>query len=303
LKSAEPIYVEITIEGSLDEIWRLTQTPDLHARWDLRFTEIDYLARASPNDPQEFIYATRIGAGLKIEGRGQTIATRTTESSERTSSLKFWSDDWKSLISEGSGYWKYIPQPRAVRFLTLYSYRVRFGAVGEVVDRFIFRPLMGWATAWSFDRLRLWVESGIPPEAALRSAAAYSIARCSVAFVWLWHGLVPKLLFHHPDEATMLTDAGVAAAMAQLGVTLAGIMEIGLALWSLVAWRSLLPMILTIALMLAALLGVAFFSPRMFAMPFNPATLNLLVISLAAVACITSRFTPSSTRCARKRPS
>lgn len=28
----------------------------------------------------------------------------------------------------------------------------------------MFHPLIGWATAWSFDRLRLWIERGIPPE-------------------------------------------------------------------------------------------------------------------------------------------
>jgi hypothetical protein len=27
----------------MDEVWRLTQTPDLHQRWDLRFTSIAYL--------------------------------------------------------------------------------------------------------------------------------------------------------------------------------------------------------------------------------------------------------------------
>ncbi|MDB6041011.1 MAG: hypothetical protein JWM99_4852, partial [Verrucomicrobiales bacterium] len=270
MTSAKPIYVEITIEGSLDEIWHLTQTPELHARWDLRFTEIRYLARVDFNVPQRFLYATRIGLGLKIEGQGETIDTRTSETGERASSLKFWSDDCKSLICKGSGYWKYIPVSSSVRFLTLYDYRVRFGVLGELGDRFVFRPVMGWATAWSFDRLRLWVESGIPPEAALRSAAAYFLSRISVAFVWFWHGLVPKLLFHHPDEGIMLTDAGASDIAARYGVSIAGMVEIALALWVLLAWRSLLPMFVTILLMLAAFVGVALFSPRMIAMPFNP---------------------------------
>ena len=303
MKSAKPIYVEITIEGSIDEIWRLTQTPELHARWDLRFTEIRYLPRTSLDEPQQFLYTTRIGAGFKIEGHGETIGVRTSDLGERASSLKFWSDDGKSLITEGSGYWKYIPVSGGVRFLTLYDYRVRFGVLGEWGDRIVFRPMMGWATAWSFDRLRLWVESGIPAEAALRSAAAYFFSRISVAFVWLWHGLVPKLLFRHPDEAIMLTDAGASAITARLGVSIAGMLEIALAFWVLLAWRSLLPMVVTILLMLAALIGVALFSPRMMVMPFNPVTLNLLVISLAAVACALRRFAPSASRCQRKRAS
>jgi len=34
------IYVEILICADADEIWRRTQIPDLHERWDLRFTAI-----------------------------------------------------------------------------------------------------------------------------------------------------------------------------------------------------------------------------------------------------------------------
>ena len=42
---ADKIYVEIDIHGSLDRLWQLTQTPELHQRWDLRFTQISYLPR------------------------------------------------------------------------------------------------------------------------------------------------------------------------------------------------------------------------------------------------------------------
>lgn len=37
------IYVETLIRTNMDTLWRCTQTPGLHARWDLRITEIDYL--------------------------------------------------------------------------------------------------------------------------------------------------------------------------------------------------------------------------------------------------------------------
>ena len=32
----------------------------------------------------------------------------------------------------------------------------------------LFRPLLGWATAWSFDRLRLWLEDRLDPRLAVR---------------------------------------------------------------------------------------------------------------------------------------
>jgi hypothetical protein len=163
-----PIYVEVLIRAPIDEVWAKTQEPARHQRWDLRFSRIEYEPRPSEQQPQRFVYSTRIGFGLVISGEGETVGETDASDGSRTSALRFWSDDSRSLILEGSGYWKYIDDPNGVRFITGYDYRTRFGPPGRVFDRFIFRPLLGWATAWSFDRLRLWLEQGIEPEAARR---------------------------------------------------------------------------------------------------------------------------------------
>jgi len=141
------IYVEILIHQPLERIWQLTQDPSLHQRWDLRFTRIEYLPRASSTEPQEFLYETRIGFGLAIKGTGESIGERILEAGDATSSLKFASDDPKSLIREGSGYWRYVPTESGLRFFTWYDYQVRFGVLGRFLDRLAFRPLIGWATA------------------------------------------------------------------------------------------------------------------------------------------------------------
>lgn len=148
---AAPIYVEILIRGGMETLWERTQKPDLHRRWDLRFTAIEYLPRPDPKQPQRFLYATRIGFGLRIEGCGESLGENLGPRG-RTSSLRFWSDDRKSLIKEGSGYWKYVPTHDGIRFLTGYTYNTRFGLAGRALD-LVFRPLIGWATAWGFDRL------------------------------------------------------------------------------------------------------------------------------------------------------
>lgn len=157
------IYVEILVRAPMESLWAHTQTPELHERWDLRFSRITYLPRKSELEPQRFRYSTRIGFGLSIAGEGESTGERDLENGARSSALKFSSADPRSIIREGSGYWKYIPTPDGIRFLTWYDYRTRFGAVGAHVDRVIFRPLIGWATAWSFERLRLWLEEGIHP--------------------------------------------------------------------------------------------------------------------------------------------
>jgi hypothetical protein len=164
---ARPIYVEITIRAPLDEVWRVTQEPAQHGRWDLRFTRIDYLPRAE-GEPQRFLYATRIGLGLEIRGEGESVGEKDARDGSRTSALTFGSDDPRSLIHRGSGYWRYVPVGEGTRFITRYDYETRFGAAGRVFDAAVFRPLLGWATAWSFDRLRLWLEDGVTPEDARR---------------------------------------------------------------------------------------------------------------------------------------
>src|SRR4051812_28963604 len=199
------IYVEIVIRGAMDDLWHKTQDPQLHERWDLRFSHIEYLPRAS-GEPQRFRYATRIGAGLRIEGAGESTGERDDELGQRTSALKFWSAGRKSLIETGSGYWKYILADNGIVFLTWYDYRRRFGTIGRLVDAICFRPLLGWATAWSFDRLRLWIEDGIVPEVSGACSCAYALSRLGLAFVWMYQGLVPKLIFRSSSELRMLSE-------------------------------------------------------------------------------------------------
>jgi hypothetical protein len=282
----------------------LTQEPDLHQRWDLRFTEIRYLPRPDTAQPQRFLYATRIGLGLKIRGEGESVGSRDGPNQERSSALKFWSDDSKSLIRTGSGYWKYVPSNedgRTLRFITGYDYEVRFGAPGRAVDRLFFRPLIGWATAWSFDRLRLWIEKDIDPSTSMRLSLSYLTARLSLAFVWLYQGVVPKLIYRHPGEFAMLRAAGISNAAGKVLIGI-GCMEIAIGLFLILCWRSLWPLWFTIVAMPVALLAVAIGSPAILNSPFNPVVLNLSVFALAVAALLTARDLPSASHCIRRRP-
>jgi hypothetical protein len=293
---ARPLYVQIDIRTSMDRLWDLTQSPEAHQRWDLRFTDIQYLPRPDPNEPQRFLYATRIGFGIGVRGEGETAGTYEKDG-QRSSALRFWSDDAKSLIGTGSGYWRYIPRDGGVRFITGYDYDVRFGAVGRLCDRVVFRPLMGWATAWSFDRLRLWIERDIPPEVSMRQSIVHLLARLNVAFIWLWHGLVPKLIFMHPDEVSPLMAAEFSAESARLQVIAAGWVEIAIGLIVLLWWRARWPLWLTVVLMPIALVGVALTVPALLQAAFNPVTLNVSMFILATIALLTGRDLPSARHC------
>lgn len=170
------LYIETRIRAAMDVLWERTQDPAQHQRWDLRFTHIRYLARIR-GEPQRFTYGVRVLPGLLVSGTGTTVGERHHADGSRTSVLRFASPHPLSLIADGSGYWRYVPEPAGIRFLTGYDYTPRWGRFGRVVDRIVFRPLMGWGTAWSFDRLRLWCEQDIPPERTLRRGLAELAAR------------------------------------------------------------------------------------------------------------------------------
>jgi hypothetical protein len=294
------IYVEILIHASLDELWRRTQTPELHERWDLRFTKIEYLPKAEVAAPQRFLYETRIGLGIAIQGAGESVASHEADG-KRTSSLRFWSDDPKSLIKQGAGYWQYEPTPDGIRFLTSYDYGVRFGMAGRAFDGLIFRPLMGWATAWSFDRLRLWLEKGIDPAVSRERALLHAIATWLVAVVWFYQGAVPKLFMYDVTELALLIDAGIPTQLVSpaLGAIGAGEVVLGAATLLLNRRRSVFG--LTLALMLMATLAVAWNSPHTLTAAFNPLTLNLLMAGMALVGWLTCVNLPSARRCKRRR--
>ena len=292
------IYVEVFIRAGVDEVWRATQNPDLHQLWDLRFTSIGYLPRHAENEPQRFLYSTRIGFGLSIDGEGESTGTREDDTGLRTSALKFWSSDPKSLIKEGAGYWRYVPRASGVRFLTWYDYRTRFGIAGRFVDRVLFRPLIGWATAWSFDRLRLWLDEKVPPHISAQMAAIHALARLGIAFTWLWQGLVPKLLFVSIDEQTMIAAAGLPPSQ----VHAIGVLELLFAVATVLLWRWRPLFLLNVFLMIVALIGVTVRSPSYVIAAFNPVTLNIGTALLSIVGYLSAAALPSASRCLRRPP-
>ncbi|GAA2106866.1 hypothetical protein [Actinomadura alba] len=172
------IYVETLIRTDLAELWDRTQLPASHQRWDLRFHEIVY-APCAADGAQQFRYSVRPLPGLVIGGYGRTIGERHRPDGTHTSALRFGSSHRLALIGSGSGYWRYVPGKAGIRFLTGYDYQPGWGRLGTAADLF-FRPLLGWATAWSFDRLRLWLETGRTPERALRQAVLELLGRIAV---------------------------------------------------------------------------------------------------------------------------
>lgn len=167
---AGALYVETEIHAAMDRLWQATQDPRQHQRWDLRFTEIVPLPPVGAS--QRFRYATRPLPFLTIGGIGVHTGERQRPDGSCTSALRFASAHPMSPIRDGSGYWRYTPAGDRISFRTGYDYRPRWGTSGRIIDALVLRPWMRWATAWSFDRLRIWLETGLSPEAARNRALA-----------------------------------------------------------------------------------------------------------------------------------
>lgn len=300
--TSKPIYVEIDMETDIEKLWEHTQTPELHQQWDLRFSEITYLPRSGTDAYiQKFRYRTRIGFGLDISGTGETKAVVEGLSDQRISTLTFGSEQSISLIRKGGGYWKYKPRgDNGVTFITQYDYRTRFGLLGRVFDRIMFRPLFGYATAWSFDMLRIWLDKQITPEVSLQRAFLHYMSVIILAALWFYQGIVPKLIYPETGDLALLREAGWFPGWEKVIVYLIGIFEIGFACALIIGHRHKrnyrLHCLLLVILGVVAVVGF----PDILRAPFNPFTLNLAMLALGAVASATTNHLPSAARCLRK---
>jgi uncharacterized membrane protein YphA (DoxX/SURF4 family) len=291
------LTAETTIRGDAETIWRLTQTPDQHVRWDARFTDIEYLPRTGPGTPQRFRYATRLGGGITIEGWGETIG----QPDGRGSALRFGSKDPRSLIREGSGCWIYKANDQDVHFSTVYDYAVRYGWLGRVLDRLIFRPLMVWATRWSFDRLRLWIEQGISPELSLRLWLVKVIDRVFLGLVWVCEGLVPKLLFVSPGEIELVRRSGWFWPAPLTTLHTLGAAEILAGLWLIFGRGERLSVLLASLAMTFLASLVAITDPAALANPLGGLSKNLGLLAAALAVWMLSPVTPSARRARKQR--
>lgn len=299
--NAKPIYVEIDIDSEMDKLWEATQTPSLHEQWDLRFSSITYLP-SEENEPQEFSYKTKIVPGWSIEGWGATVGSHSGKDGARTSSLHFGTDDSISIIKEGKGYWQYKQKKDSITFLTQYTYNVNFGRVGHVFDRFLFRPLIGWATALSFDVLKRWLEKGETPTTQYTRFFSSWLISFLFFFVWTYHGLIPKLLYRHPEELSMIQKGlPFITNQAEWTVIFIGTFEVLFGFIWLFYQNKRKLFSLQIIIFPLLTFGAILAERDYLIHPFNPLTFNLSLLTLSIIGFLLSKDIPSATSCKRQR--
>lgn len=272
----------------------------MHQEWDLRFSEISYLPKKDPTDIQNFLYSTKIGFGIKVDGIGESVATKTKDNGESTSVLKFSSDSKISLIKEGSGYWKYVPETDGIKFFTGYDYETRWGLFGNLIDKLIFRPLMIWATAWSFDCLKNWIEKGLHPKQATNAQLSVLLVNLTLGIIWIYQGLIPKILFTDTGEIEILRQSGLFNGYEENILTIIGIAEIVFGIVLIFIQRKILQYLNILGLLLLTF-GAIFSDLMIFTLPFNPFSLNISMITLSIIAILNLSYLPKASNCITKQ--
>ncbi|MEE9100291.1 DoxX-like family protein [Pseudomonas nitroreducens] len=113
--------------------------------------------------------------------------------------------------------------------------------------------------------------------------ASAALARLALGVVFLYHGLVPKLLFLSPDEVRMIEAHDWPLSTLRIAQA-AGAAEVVLGLAILLLRRSRWPLWIASMALVALLLDVALLVPELLLGAFNPVTTNIAALALCLIA-------------------
>lgn len=106
----------------------------------------------------------------------------------------------------------------------------------------------------------------------------------ALALMWIYQGLVPKLLLRSPSELQIWQFVGFDLANAQIGVMVSGALEILFGCVFLMWRKAILPHQLNILGLAILLLLVMIVDPLQLTTAFNPVIMNVAMMVLSIVA-------------------
>jgi len=110
------------------------------------------------------------------------------------------------------------------------------------------------------------------------------ISRFALAFVFFYHGLVPKILWLSPIEEALNVAHNLNPNIIS---PIAGAFEILLALSIIVFRKTLIPIYIAVFSLVVLLLDVALIMPSLLIEAFNPVSINLVCIVLGYFVYLT----------------
>ncbi|MDP1931417.1 MAG: DoxX-like family protein [Gammaproteobacteria bacterium] len=113
-----------------------------------------------------------------------------------------------------------------------------------------------------------------------------SLCRFSIAFIWIYQGVVPKLFGPHADELAINMALGYDESQAVKIAYIGGTLEVLFGIVVLIFHRQRWPYVLTCIAMLGLYLFTVVMTPQFLIAAFNSTTTNLAVGTLSVIALI-----------------
>jgi uncharacterized membrane protein YphA (DoxX/SURF4 family) len=107
------------------------------------------------------------------------------------------------------------------------------------------------------------------------------VARLCLGFIWVYLGLVPKLLTPVPLEHEVVRRTGLYLSSPDLTIRMIGIFEIILGLWLITGYREKLACALTSGFLIVLMILAAGEEPMLLAGPFGGMAKNAALLVLA----------------------
>ncbi|MGI9114994.1 MAG: DoxX-like family protein [Chthoniobacterales bacterium] len=115
------------------------------------------------------------------------------------------------------------------------------------------------------------------------------ISRVALGLVWIYEGLVPKLLFLRADEIELVRRSGLVWRSPEQTLAVLGIAQIALGLWLITGWRERLAVCLTSIALVVLIVLVASGNPAMLSDPYGALIKDLCLFACAINVWVLSR--------------
>ena len=116
---------------------------------------------------------------------------------------------------------------------------------------------------------------------------SYNLSRIAIAFIWLYHGLIPKFICLHPTELALVSKGPILVSP-EVTVIVAGVVEVIAGVCVIAFWRSKWPIYLSLFGFAILLIGAIVISPEQATHAFNPITLTVSAILFCLIQLVES---------------
>jgi uncharacterized membrane protein YphA (DoxX/SURF4 family) len=119
-------------------------------------------------------------------------------------------------------------------------------------------------------------------------------ARVALGFVWIYEGLVPKLLFVRADELALVQKSGLVWRSPEWTLLVMGIAQIAVGLWLIVGWAERSAVLVATAWMLILIVLVAGGNPGMLTDPYGALVKDVCLLACAFTVWMLAPIVASS---------